>query len=226
MQHAIPAYYVIAPAEASSNLSRFDGVRYGYRCDAPQNLEDLYKRSRAEGFGSEVKNRIMVGTYALSAGYYDAYYLQAQKIRRLIKNDFVSAFAEVDVILGPTTPNPAWKIGEKNDDPVSQYLEDIYTITANLAGLPGCPCPPASSTACRWVSSCSRPTSRKAACSTSRTSTSRSATGTPAPRPASKPWQRHAVPSPLPARRGRPAGSAADCAGTEGLRNTTCNGKP
>lgn len=137
MQHAIPAYYVIAPAEASSNLSRFDGVRYGYRCDAPQNLEDLYKRSRAEGFGSEVKNRIMVGTYALSAGYYDAYYLQAQKIRRLIKNDFVSAFAEVDVILGPTTPNPAWKIGEKNDDPVSQYLEDIYTITANLAGLPG-----------------------------------------------------------------------------------------
>ena len=194
MQHAIPAYYVIAPAEASSNLSRFDGVRYGYRCDAPQNLEDLYKRSRAEGFGSEVKNRIMVGTYALSAGYYDAYYLQAQKIRRLIKNDFVSAFAEVDVILGPTTPNPAWKIGEKNDDPVSQYLEDIYTITANLAGLPGCPCPPASSTACRWVSSCSRPTSRKVACSTSRTSTSRSATGTPAPRPASKPWQRHAVP--------------------------------
>ncbi|MCO3650214.1 aspartyl/glutamyl-tRNA amidotransferase subunit A [Pseudomonas aeruginosa] len=137
MQHAIPAYYVIAPAEASSNLSRFDGVRYGYRCDAPQNLEDLYKRSRAEGFGSEVKNRIMVGTYALSAGYYDAYYMQAQKIRRLIKNDFVSAFAEVDVILGPTTPNPAWKIGEKNDDPVSQYLEDIYTITANLAGLPG-----------------------------------------------------------------------------------------
>ena len=136
MQHAIPAYYVIAPAEASSNLSRFDGVRYGYRCDAPQNLED-HKRSRAEGFGSEVKNRIMVGTYALSAGYYDAYYLQAQKIRRLIKNDFVSAFAEVDVILGPTTPNPAWKIGEKNDDPVSQYLEDIYTITANLAGLPG-----------------------------------------------------------------------------------------
>ena len=199
MQHAIPAYYVIAPAEASSNLSRFDGVRYGYRCDAPQNLEDLYKRSRAEGFGSEVKNRIMVGTYALSAGYYDAYYLQAQKIRRLIKNDFVSAFAEVDVILGPTTPNPAWKIGEKNDDPVSQYLEDIYTITANLAGLPGCPCPPASSTACRWVSSCSRPTSRKAACSTSRTSTSRSATGTPAPRPASA----MATPrSPLPSRRG------------------------
>lgn len=137
MQHAIPAYYVIAPAEASSNLSRFDGVRYGYRCENPQNLEDLYKRSRAEGFGAEVKRRIMVGTYALSAGYYDAYYLKAQKIRRLIKNDFVSAFAEVDVILGPTTPNPAWKLGEKNNDPVAQYLEDIYTITANLAGIPG-----------------------------------------------------------------------------------------
>lgn len=137
MQHAIPAYYVIAPAEASSNLSRFDGVRYGYRCENPQNLEDLYKRSRAEGFGAEVKNRIMVGTYALSAGYYDAYYLKAQKIRRLIKNDFVNAFAEVDVILGPTTPNPAWKLGEKNNDPVAQYLEDIYTITANLAGIPG-----------------------------------------------------------------------------------------
>ncbi|WEJ73277.1 Asp-tRNA(Asn)/Glu-tRNA(Gln) amidotransferase subunit GatA [Pseudomonas sp. PSE14] len=137
MQHAIPAYYVIAPAEASSNLSRFDGVRYGYRCEDPKDLQDLYKRSRAEGFGAEVKRRIMVGTYALSAGYYDAYYLKAQKIRRLIKNDFVSAFAEVDVILGPTTPNPAWKLGEKNNDPVAQYLEDIYTITANLAGIPG-----------------------------------------------------------------------------------------
>ncbi len=137
MQHAIPAYYVIAPAEASSNLSRFDGVRYGYRCENPKDLQDLYKRSRAEGFGAEVKRRIMVGTYALSAGYYDAYYLKAQKIRRLIKNDFVSAFADVDVILGPTTPNPAWKLGTKNDDPVAQYLEDIYTITANLAGIPG-----------------------------------------------------------------------------------------
>ena len=137
MQHAIPAYYVIAPAEASSNLSRFDGVRFGYRCDNPVNLEDLYKRSRGEGFGAEVKRRIMVGTYALSAGYYDAYYLKAQKIRRLIKNDFVSAFSEVDVILGPTTPNPAWKLGEKSADPVSAYLEDIYTITANLAGIPG-----------------------------------------------------------------------------------------
>lgn len=137
MQHAIPAYYVIAPAEASSNLSRFDGVRFGHRCEDPKDLMDLYKRSRAEGFGSEVKRRIMVGTYALSAGYYDAYYLKAQKIRRLIKNDFVAAFTDVDVILGPTTPNPAWKLGAKNNDPVAEYLEDIYTITANLAGLPG-----------------------------------------------------------------------------------------
>jgi hypothetical protein len=112
MQHAIPAYYVIAPAEASSNLSRFDGVRFGYRCENPVNLEDLYKRSRGEGFGEEVKRRIMVGTYALSAGYYDAYYIKAQQIRRLIKNDFVSAFAEVDVILGPTTPNPAISIDQ------------------------------------------------------------------------------------------------------------------
>jgi len=137
MQHAIPAYYVIAPAEASSNLSRFDGVRFGYRCEAPKDLHDLYKRSRAEGFGDEVKRRIMVGTYALSAGYYDAYYIKAQQIRRLVKNDFVEAFAEVDLILGPTTPNLAWKLGEKNADPVSAYLEDIYTITANLAGIPG-----------------------------------------------------------------------------------------
>ena len=137
LQHAIPAYYVIAPAEASSNLSRFDGVRFGYRCENPVNLEDLYKRSRGEGFGAEVKRRIMVGTYALSAGYYDAYYLKAQRIRRLIKNDFVAAFAEVDVILSPTTPNPAWKIGEKSNDPVSAYLEDLYTIAANLAGIPG-----------------------------------------------------------------------------------------
>lgn len=137
MQHAIPAYYVIAPAEASSNLERFDGVRFGYRCENPKDLTDLYKRSRGEGFGAEVKRRIMVGTYALSAGYYDAYYIKAQQIRRLIKNDFVAAFDEVDVILGPTTPNPAWKLGAKNNDPVAQYLEDIYTITANLAGIPG-----------------------------------------------------------------------------------------
>ncbi len=137
LQHAIPAYYVIAPAEASSNLSRFDGVRFGYRCEDPKDLTDLYKRSRGEGFGPEVQRRIMVGAYALSAGYYDAYYLQAQKIRRLIKNDFMNAFADVDVILGPTTPNPAWKIGAKNADPIAEYLEDFYTITANLAGLPG-----------------------------------------------------------------------------------------
>jgi aspartyl-tRNA(Asn)/glutamyl-tRNA(Gln) amidotransferase subunit A len=137
VQHAIPAYYVIAPAEASSNLSRFDGVRFGYRCENPRDLTDLYQRSRAEGFGAEVQRRILVGAYALSAGYYDAYYLQAQKIRRLIKNDFMAAFEEVDVILGPTTPNPAWKLGANRDDPVAEYLEDVYTITANLAGLPG-----------------------------------------------------------------------------------------
>src|SRR5690606_28470588 len=129
LRHAIAAYYVIAPAEASSNLSRFDGVRFGYRCENPQNLEDLYKCSRGEGFGAEVKRRIMVGTYALSAGYYDAYYIKARQIRRLIKNDFVSAFAEVGVILGPTTPNLAWQIGAKNTDPVAEYLEDIYTTT-------------------------------------------------------------------------------------------------
>ncbi|WP_373185362.1 Asp-tRNA(Asn)/Glu-tRNA(Gln) amidotransferase subunit GatA [Halopseudomonas sp.] len=134
---AIPAYYVIAPAEASSNLSRFDGVRFGYRCEDPADLTDLYKRSRGEGFGPEVKRRIMVGAYALSAGYYDAYYLQAQKIRRLIKNDFMAAYEEVDVILCPTSPTPPFKIGEKIDDPVSLYLTDIYTITANLAGVPG-----------------------------------------------------------------------------------------
>ncbi|MCO8164092.1 Asp-tRNA(Asn)/Glu-tRNA(Gln) amidotransferase subunit GatA [Pseudomonas sp. LJDD11] len=137
LQHGIPAYYVIAPAEASSNLSRFDGVRFGHRCEEPKDLTDLYKRSRGEGFGPEVQRRIMVGAYALSAGYYDAYYLKAQKIRRLIKNDFMNAFAEVDVILGPTTPNPAWKLGTKSSDPVAAYLEDVYTITANLAGLPG-----------------------------------------------------------------------------------------
>jgi aspartyl-tRNA(Asn)/glutamyl-tRNA(Gln) amidotransferase subunit A len=134
---AIPAYYVIAPAEASSNLSRFDGVRFGYRCEDPADLTDLYKRSRGEGFGPEVKRRIMVGAYALSAGYYDAYYLQAQKIRRLIKNDFMAAYEQVDVILCPTSPTPPFRLGEKIDDPVSLYLTDIYTITANLAGVPG-----------------------------------------------------------------------------------------
>ncbi len=134
---AIPAYYVIAPAECSSNLSRLDGVRYGYRCKNPKNLQDHYMRSRGEAFGDEVKRRIMVGTYALSAGYYDAYYLKAQKIRRLISEDFKQAFEKVDVIMGPVAPNTAFKIGEKLDDPISMYLSDIYTIAVNLAGLPG-----------------------------------------------------------------------------------------
>lgn len=134
---SIPAYYVIAPAECSSNLARFDGVRYGYRCNEPLDLEDMYKRSRSEGLGNEVKRRIMIGTYALSAGYYDAYYLKAQKIRGLIQQDFVENFKQVDVILGPTSPTPAFKIGEKTEDPVSMYLSDIYTIAVNLAGLPG-----------------------------------------------------------------------------------------
>ena len=134
---SVPAYYVIAPAEASANLSRFDGVRYGYRCDDPKDLEDLYKRSRSEGFGAEVKRRIMVGTYALSAGYYDAYYRKAQKIRSLINHDFDQVFQEVDVIIGPTSPHTAFAIGAQNDDPVTMYLEDIYTIAVNLAGLPG-----------------------------------------------------------------------------------------
>ncbi len=134
---AVPAYYVIAPAECSANLSRFDGVRYGHRCGNPQDLADLYKRSRAEGFGDEVKRRILVGTYALSAGYYDAYYNKAQQVRRLIKRDFVEAFEQVDVILGPTSPSPAFAFGAKTQDPVAMYLEDIYTIATNLAGLPG-----------------------------------------------------------------------------------------
>ncbi len=133
---AVPIYYIIAPAECSSNLSRYDGVRFGHRCNNPSDLTDLYKRSRAEGFGAEVKRRIMIGTYALSAGYYDAYYLKAQKIRRLIRDDFVAAFKQVDVILGPTTATTAFKIGEKVDDPIAMYLSDIYTISVNLAGLP------------------------------------------------------------------------------------------
>lgn len=133
---AVPTYYVIAPAECSSNLSRFDGIRFGYRCKDPKNLEDLYKRSRQEGFGMEVKRRILVGTYVLSAGFFDAYYLQAQRVRKLITNDFLEAFKKVDVILGPTTPAPAFNLGEISD-PVSMYLCDIYTISVNLAGLPG-----------------------------------------------------------------------------------------
>ncbi len=134
---SVPAYYVIAPAECSANLSRFDGVRYGHRCDDPKDLMDLYMRSRSEGFGEEVKRRILIGTYALSAGYYDAYYRKAQQVRRLIKNDFTEAFADVDVIASPTSPSPAFGFGSKGDDPVKMYLEDIFTISTNLAGLPG-----------------------------------------------------------------------------------------
>jgi aspartyl-tRNA(Asn)/glutamyl-tRNA(Gln) amidotransferase subunit A len=133
---SVPTYYVVAPAECSSNLSRFDGVRFGHRCENPVDLMDLYKRSRGEGFGAEVKRRIMTGTYVLSAGYYDAYYLRAQKVRRLITDDFARAFAGVDVLMGPTSPTPAFDIGAKVDDPVTMYLNDIYTIGANLAGLP------------------------------------------------------------------------------------------
>jgi aspartyl-tRNA(Asn)/glutamyl-tRNA(Gln) amidotransferase subunit A len=134
---AVPAYYVIAPAECSSNLSRFDGVRFGHRCDQPQTLDDLYERSRSEGFGDEVKRRILVGTYALSAGYYDAYYVKAQKIRRLIRDDFVQAFKEVNLIMGPVTPTTAFPLGDKTRNPVDMYLSDIFTIAVNLAGLPG-----------------------------------------------------------------------------------------
>ena len=134
---SVPVYYVVAPAECSANLSRFDGVRYGYRCEDPQDLYDLYTRSRGEGFGAEVKRRIMVGTYALSAGYYDAYYLKAQQLRHLISDDFKAAFDNVDVIMGPASPEPAFNLGEKAEDPVSMYLSDIYTIAVNLAGLPG-----------------------------------------------------------------------------------------
>ena len=134
---SVPAYYVVAPAECSSNLSRFDGVRFGHRCDNPKDLTDLYERSRSEGFGSEVKRRIMIGAYALSAGFYDAYYIKAQKIRQLIANDFAEAFKQCDVIVSPTAPDTAFKLGEKTDDPVSMYLQDIYTIAVNLAGLPG-----------------------------------------------------------------------------------------
>jgi aspartyl-tRNA(Asn)/glutamyl-tRNA(Gln) amidotransferase subunit A len=133
---AIPAYYVIASAECSSNLSRYDGVRFGYRCQNPADLTDLYTRSRGEAFGAEVKRRILMGTYALSAGYYDAYYLKAQQVRRLISDDFKRALSEVDVLMGPVTPSPAFKIGEKTGDPIQMYLSDIYTIAINLAGLP------------------------------------------------------------------------------------------
>ncbi|MDQ2068753.1 Asp-tRNA(Asn)/Glu-tRNA(Gln) amidotransferase subunit GatA [Natronospira bacteriovora] len=133
---SVPTYYVVAPAECSSNLSRFDGVRFGYRCEDPRDLLDLYERSRGEGFGPEVKRRIMTGTYVLSAGYYDAYYLQAQKTRKLIRDDFMRCLEDVDVLMGPTTPTPAFGVGEKTDDPITMYLNDIYTIAVNLAGLP------------------------------------------------------------------------------------------
>jgi aspartyl-tRNA(Asn)/glutamyl-tRNA(Gln) amidotransferase subunit A len=133
---SVPTYYVVAPAECSSNLARFDGVRYGYRCENPRDLKDLYDRSRGEGFGAEVKRRIMTGTYVLSAGYFDAFYIKAQKVRQLIAQDFARAFGEVDLLLGPTTPTPAFELGAKTSDPVTMYLNDIYTIGANLAGLP------------------------------------------------------------------------------------------
>ncbi len=136
-QLSIPVYYVLAPAEASSNLSRYDGVRYGHRAGEYGDLNDMYMKSRAEGFGAEVKRRILIGTYVLSAGYYDAYYLKAQQIRRLIAQDFTEAFKKCDIIMGPTAPSTAFKVGEKADDPVAMYLQDIYTIATNLAGLPG-----------------------------------------------------------------------------------------
>ena len=136
-RYAIPTYYVVATAEASSNLARYDGVRYGYRSPNAKTLAEMYRRTRDEGFGAEVKRRIMLGTYALSAGYYDAYYLKAQKVRTLIAQDFVNAFQEVDAIITPTTPTPAFKLGEKSDDPLAMYLADIFTVTASLAGIPG-----------------------------------------------------------------------------------------
>jgi aspartyl-tRNA(Asn)/glutamyl-tRNA(Gln) amidotransferase subunit A len=133
---SVPVYYVVAPAECSSNLARYDGVRFGHRCQEPRDLQDLYRRSRGEGFGAEVKRRIMTGTYVLSAGYYDAYYLKAQRVRQLIAADFKRAFGEVDVLAGPTSPTAAFRIGAKTADPITMYLNDIYTIGANLAGLP------------------------------------------------------------------------------------------
>jgi aspartyl-tRNA(Asn)/glutamyl-tRNA(Gln) amidotransferase subunit A len=133
---SVPTYYVVAPAECSSNLSRFDGVKFGKRCENPQNLEDLYIRTRSEGFGDEVKRRILIGSYVLSAGFYDAYYKKAQQVRRLIKNDFDNAFKKVDAIMTPTTRGAAFSSGSKGDDPIQMYLEDLFTIPANLAGLP------------------------------------------------------------------------------------------
>jgi aspartyl-tRNA(Asn)/glutamyl-tRNA(Gln) amidotransferase subunit A len=135
-RYAIADYYIIAPAEASSNLARYDGVRYGFRAQSPADLQDMYKRTRSEGFGPEVKRRIMVGTYALSSGYYEAYYGRAMRVRTLIKRDYDQAFERVDALLSPVSPTPAFKIGEKVSDPLSMYLSDIYTVTANLAGIP------------------------------------------------------------------------------------------
>jgi aspartyl-tRNA(Asn)/glutamyl-tRNA(Gln) amidotransferase subunit A len=136
-EYAIPTYYVIATAEASANLARFDGVRYGHRAQGVRTLSEMYRRTRDEGFGAEVKRRIMLGTYALSAGYYDAYYLKAQRVRTLLTRDFEEAFKKVDAIVAPTSPTAAFKLGEKVDDPLAMYLADIYTVTANLAGIPG-----------------------------------------------------------------------------------------
>ncbi len=136
-KYAIPTYYIVATAEASSNLARFDGVRYGYRAKDARTLSEMYRRSRDQGFGAEVKRRIMLGTYALSAGYYDAYYLKAQKVRTLLTRDFEEAFKKVDAIVAPTSPTAAFKLGEKVDDPLAMYLADIYTVTADLAGIPG-----------------------------------------------------------------------------------------
>ncbi len=136
-EYAVAAYYVIASSEASTNLSRYDAVRFGHRCDNPEDLEDMYARSRDEGFGAEVKRRILTGAFALSSGYYDAYYLKAQQVRTLISQDFKAAFEKVDIIATPTSPIPAFKSGEKTDDPLTMYLADIFTIAVNLAGLPG-----------------------------------------------------------------------------------------
>jgi len=135
--YAIPTYYLIATAEASSNLARYDGVRYGYRAQGVKSLAEMYRRTRDEGFGAEVKRRIMLGTYALSAGYYDAYYLKAQKVRTLLARDFQAAFSKVDAIVTPTSPTAAFRLGEKSNDPLAMYLADIYTVTADLAGIPG-----------------------------------------------------------------------------------------
>ena len=136
-KYALPAYYIIAPAEASSNLARYDGVRYGFRSEEGTSLDEMYELTRSEGFGKEVKRRVLIGTYVLSAGYYEAYYMKAQKVRRLISNDFNEAFNECDFILTPTAPSPAFPIGEKEDDPIKMYLNDIFTVPASLAGIPG-----------------------------------------------------------------------------------------